>query len=77
MGWLPPIALFDLYRQTMVGFIPKKTLLSIHHRQSFADPGLQATDMFGWGIYRKYQREDTAWYDVFKERIAVEMEFKF
>jgi hypothetical protein len=54
-----------------------KTKLTIHHRQSFADPGLQATDLFGWGIYRKHQKNDNEWYDVFKHRIALEMEFEF
>ncbi|MFT3741149.1 MAG: DUF3800 domain-containing protein [Gammaproteobacteria bacterium] len=28
--------------------ISKRTPFSIYHRQSFTDPGLQATDMFGW-----------------------------
>lgn len=57
--------------------ISNSTLLKIHHRHSFLDFGLQATDMFGWGIYRKYQRNDLEWYDVFRDRIALEMKFKF
>ncbi|HVV69577.1 MAG TPA: DUF3800 domain-containing protein [Gammaproteobacteria bacterium] len=69
---------FDLCISTVMrSFISDKTPFSIYHRQSYADPGLQATDMFGWGIYRKYQRNDLEWYEVFKERIALEMEFKF
>lgn len=69
---------FDHCISTMIRtYVSNSTLLTIHHRHSFADAGLQATDMFGWGIYRKYQRNDLEWYDVFRERIALEMKFKF
>lgn len=69
---------FDLCITSMIRTYTKNnTLLTIHHRHSFADPGLQATDMFGWGIYRKYQQNEIEWYEVFSQRIALEMEFKF
>ena len=75
-----PSALKDFNHRistTLSDFISAKTKLSIHHRHSFAEAGLQAIDLFSWGIYRKYQRIDHEWYDVFKHRIALEMEFKF
>lgn len=62
---------------TRYSFISEKTLLSIHHRHSFNELGLQAVDLFGWGIFCKYQWADNEWYDVFKHRIALEMEYKF
>ena len=75
-----PSALKDFNHRistTLSNFISAKTKLSIHHRHSFAEAGLQAIDLFSWGIYRKYQLIDHEWYDVFKHRIALEMEFKF
>jgi hypothetical protein len=31
--------------------------------------GLQTADLFAWGIFRKYEREDTAWFEVFREKV--------
>lgn len=69
---------FDNSIKTMIrSIIFEKRQLFIHHRSSQADPGLQIADLFSWGIYRKYQNSDHDWYDIFKSRIALEMEFKF
>lgn len=57
--------------------IPEKRKLSIYHRRSDTDPGLQAADLFSWGVYRKYQKNELEWYEIFKNKIALEMEFKF
>ncbi len=43
--------------------------LDIYHRVSHQDYGLQATDVFSWGVFRKYEREDTEWFEFFRERI--------
>lgn len=52
---------------------PQKALLNIYHRQSHDDPGLQAVDLFNWGIFRKYQQQDLEWYMAFRDRIRVEV----
>lgn len=46
--------------------------LDIFHVASHESPGLQAADMFVWGIFRKYEREDSEWYEVFKSRLHSE-----
>lgn len=46
--------------------------LDIFHVPSQESPGLQAADMFAWGVYRKYERGDREWYDVFRGRIRTD-----
>lgn len=46
--------------------------LEIFHTFSDQSPILQAADMFAWGIFRKYERNDLEWYDIFKARIRSE-----
>ena len=49
--------------------------LNIYHERSQENAGLQAVDLFCWGIYRKYEHGDRAWYDVFGEKIMFETEY--
>jgi len=58
------------------GHLPSGTLLDIHHFDSQSTKELQATDLFAWGIYRKYELADTEWYDCFKDHILVEFAYK-
>jgi hypothetical protein len=30
---------------------------------------LQAVDLFSWGIFRKYEKNNTEWFDLFKGKI--------
>ncbi len=46
--------------------------LEIYHVLSDQNPILQATDIFAWGISRKYEKGDCEWYDVFKARLSLE-----
>ena len=46
--------------------------LHIFHALSQERPGLQAADMFAWGISRKYEKGDCSWYDVFKTHVKVD-----
>lgn len=46
--------------------------IEIFHNHSYASKGLQAVDLFCWGIFRKYERGDTQWYDVYKDKIKFE-----
>jgi hypothetical protein len=43
--------------------------LDIHHESSQEALGLQAVDMFSYGIFRKYEMGDSAWYDVFRGKV--------
>ena len=40
--------------------------LDIFHMNSTEAPNLQAADMFTWGIFRKYEKGDCEWFDVFR-----------
>jgi hypothetical protein len=43
--------------------------LRIIHENSKDNPGLQAADLFSWGIFRKHERGDGAWYEVFQGKV--------
>jgi hypothetical protein len=43
--------------------------LEIYHFPSNENFGLQAVDSFSWGIFRKYEKKDFEWFNVFKEKI--------
>ena len=51
------------------GRIDPKVPLDIFHHRSQENLGLQAADLFSWGIFRKYERRDQEWYAVFREKI--------
>lgn len=53
-----------------------ETKLYITHDGSEKNKGIQAVDMFCYGIARKYELKDSSWYDLFKDRIKVECEFQ-
>lgn len=43
-----------------------------YHKDSKEHPGLQAVDLFCWGIFRKYMANDQEWYKCFQEKIKYE-----
>lgn len=45
----------------------EKVPLDIYHYLSHENLGLQAVDIFCWGIFRKYERKDVSWFNVFGE----------
>ncbi len=47
----------------------------IHHYSSSASRGLQAVDLFCWGIYRKYEHQDAEWYQAYESMISYEKEY--
>jgi hypothetical protein len=49
-----------------------KTKLYITHDDSINHKGIQAADMFCYGIARKYECNDLSWYNLYKKRIKVE-----
>ncbi len=50
----------------MKGRLHPSIPLTIEHVDSQQSLGIQAVDLFSWGIYRKYEHNDTKWYDYFK-----------
>lgn len=44
--------------------------LDMSHRLSHEVPGLQIADMFSWGLFQKYERGRTEWFDVFQEKVV-------
>lgn len=52
------------------GKLDPKIPLDIIHRVSHEMPGLQVADLFAWGIFRKYEKQDKEWFDVFEARVA-------
>lgn len=55
--------------QQLRGKIDPLIPLDISHHSSHDDLLLQAVDLFSWGIFRKYERRDTEWFDVFKDKV--------
>ncbi len=55
--------------------LPLNTMLYISHLTSEESPGLQATDLFCWGVFRKYESGDTGWYEKFSSKVRVETEY--
>lgn len=52
--------------------LPLNTRLDIDHLGSHESPGLQAVDMFCWGIARKDEVQDSAWYDLYRDKVRFE-----
>lgn len=55
--------------------LPLNIPLNIYHESSQDSPGLQAVDLFCWGIYRKYEKQDLEWYREYSGKIAFETEY--
>lgn len=67
------ISEFDKYiLSNLQGKIDPKIPLIISHRDSQEDLCLNAVDLFSWGVFRKYEKRDLEWYEVFKGKIQYE-----
>jgi hypothetical protein len=55
--------------------LPLNVPLNIYHERSHENPGLQAIDLFCWGIFRKYEMCDYERYREFVKMIAYESEY--
>lgn len=51
------------------GRIDPKVPLDIYHHRSHENLGIQAADLFSWGIFRSYEKNDFGWFEIFRERI--------
>lgn len=55
--------------------LPLNVPLNIYHEYSHENAGLQAVDLFCWGVFRKYEYGDLDWYQKYRSRIAFETEY--
>ena len=55
--------------------LPLNIPLYIHHEDSKASFGLQAVDLFCYGVYRKYEHGDEEWYRCYCEQIEFETHY--
>ncbi len=70
----PEIAEFNKYiLWQLEGKIDPKVPLKISHLDSCVDKCLNAVDLFAWGLFRKYERRDESWSEVYQEKIKVDM----
>ncbi|MCX7120861.1 MAG: DUF3800 domain-containing protein [Gammaproteobacteria bacterium] len=56
--------------------IGRKATLTIRHRSSHEELGLQAVDVFCSGLGRKYEKSDLTWYTEFSDKIQSETIYK-
>lgn len=62
----PEIEEFNSYiMRALKGRLDPKVPLDIYHYRSHESLGLQAADIFCWGIFRKYEKKDLEWFDIF------------
>jgi len=61
---------FNRYIETQLkARLDPKVPLNIRHENSTVFKGIQAADLFGWGIFRKYEKTDFSWFDLFKNKV--------
>lgn len=63
-----------IFRQ-LKGRLDPKVPLDIKHQDSRQYYGLQAVDLFSWGIFRKYEKNDSKWFKIFREKVAFEEQY--
>lgn len=57
--------------------LPLNTDLNISHLTSQESAGLQAVDLFSWGIFRKYEYNDTEWYTIYQNQNKIKFETEY
>ena len=66
------IADFNQYViRSLQGRLNPQIPLNIHHIDSCEDPALQAADLFAWGVFRSYEAKDSAWLEVFRDKVRL------
>ncbi len=63
-----------VFRQ-IKGRLDPKVPLDIRHEDSKQYHGLQAVDLFSWGIFRKFEKKDARWFDVYRGKVAFEEQY--
>jgi hypothetical protein len=65
------VADFNAYvTRNLTARLDPRVPLNIYHVLSSENGGLQAADLFSWGIFRVHERNDTEWRDVYRAKIA-------
>ena len=44
--------------------------MDIKHQDSQQYYGLQTVGLFSWGIFRKYEKKDSEWFEIFSGKVA-------
>jgi hypothetical protein len=65
----------DMLRVTMDTILPLSVPFNISHIRSHESYGIQAVDIFCWGVFRKYVHHDEEWYDLFQSKVVYEQRF--
>ncbi len=69
----PEIKEFNSYiRSQIQGRLDPKVVLDMYHWDSKQSAGLQAADMFCWGIFQKYEKRNNEWSKTFQDKIKFE-----
>jgi hypothetical protein len=64
---------FNQYLENQLSaYLPLNCMFYVYHKDSKEHPGLQAVDLFCWGIFRKYTMHDKSWYQLYKHKIVLE-----
>lgn len=70
------IADFNQYiKKQLEGKVDPKTPLNIIHECSHCYPGIQIADLFAHGIFQKYERKNSDWYQIFQEKISFDQQY--
>lgn len=66
----PEIVEFNSYiRRQLEAELDPKIPLNMYHLSSLESGGLQAADMFSYGIFEKHERRRMDWLNIFKEKV--------
>lgn len=69
----PEIEEFNSYISSQIqGRLDPKIVFDMYHRDSQKTSGLQAADIFCWGIFQKYERRRVDWFNTFSKKIKFE-----
>ncbi|MFQ6035824.1 MAG: DUF3800 domain-containing protein [Sedimentisphaerales bacterium] len=67
---------FNQYMENhLQALLPLNTGFDVDHLSSENNAGLQAVDLFCWGIFRKWEFRDYEWYNIYRSKIKYETEF--
>jgi hypothetical protein len=66
----------NIVKKYLEGKIDPRVKLHINHLCSQDNYGLQAVDMFCYGIFLKFERDKDEWFEVFKDKITEIKEYK-
>lgn len=62
----------DYIVRQLKGRLDPAVPLNIDHLDSRQDAGLQAADLFAWGILRRYEKQDSEWLDCYAGKILLD-----